>query len=370
MVRQAHHEMRKPDFARVRRALLLQGAPDYVPLFDSLDKQVKNAFMGKPVVSLKDEVDFAVAAGYDFVHFEIGLRPLWRSRVLASKEGVAASPVLRVERAQYSVINDVVNERAWAVESGKGVVTNDREFDEFGWPTVNDFDFSVLTDVKKYMPAGMKALVTVDGIYTPIWLLMGGEFFYRSLIQNPVFISKMFERVGEMQHNLISKILSYDSVGALRSNDDIAYNSGTLVSPKHLRQYVFPWLKTVGDLCKKKDIPLIFHSDGNLMAVIDDIVAAGVNGLHPIQPNAMDIITLKKNYGDRLCFLGNIDMDIMTRGTEKDVAELVVKNLRNIAPGGGYLVGASNSVPEYIPLKNYNAMRETALKYGKYPISL
>jgi uroporphyrinogen decarboxylase len=361
--------MRKPDFARVRRTLLLQGEPDYVPLFDSLDKQIKSAFMGRPVVSLKDEVDFAVAAGYDFVLFEMGLRPLWRSRALSGKEGAAANPVLRVERARYSVINDADNERAWANE-GKGVITGAKEFEEFGWPTVNDFDFSVLTDVEKYLPSGMKALVTVDGVYTPVWLLMGGESFYRALIQNPAFITRMFERVGAMQYSLIEKIVSYDTVGALRINDDIAYNSGTLVSPKHLRQYFFPWLQKVGDLCKKRDVPFIFHSDGNLTPVLDDIIAAGVRGLHPIQPNAMDIIATKKRVGDKLCLLGNIDMDIMTRGTEKDVAELVMKNLRNVAPGGGYLVGASNSVPEYIPLKNYNAMRETALKYGGYPISV
>jgi len=361
--------MRKPDFARVRRTLLLQGEPDYVPLFDSLDKQIKSAFMGRPVVSLRDEVDFAVAAGYDYVLFEIGLRPLWRSRALSGKEGAAANPVLRVERARYSVINDVDNERAWANE-GKGVITGDKEFAEFGWPTVNDFDFSVLTDVERYLPSGMKVLVTMDGVYTPVWLLMGGESFYRALIQNPSFIARMFERVGAMQYSLIEKIVSYNTVGALRINDDIAYNSGTLVSPKHLRQYFFPWLQKVGDLCKRRDLPFIFHSDGNLTAVLDDIIAAGVNGIHPVQPNAMDIIDLKKKVGGKLCLLGNIDMDIMTRCTEKDVAELVMKNLRNIAPGGGYLVGASNSVPEYIPLKNYNAMRETALKYGKYPISV
>ena len=61
-----------------------------------------------------------------------------------------------------------------------------------------------------------------------------------------------------------------------------------------------------------------------------------------------NLMRLKKKVGDRLCLLGNIDMDIMTRGTEKDVAELVIKNLRNIAPGGGYMVGASNSVPEVL----------------------
>ncbi len=360
--------MRTPDFARVRKTVLLQGEPDYVPLFDSVDRQVKSAFLGRPVKTLKDEVDFAVTAGYDFVLFEIGLRPLWRNRVFTGSD--TGKPVLQIERAQYSVINDVANERAWANESTKGVVTNDKEFEEFGWPTVNDFDFSVLTNVKQYLPAGMKVVVTCDGILTPVWLLMGGELFYRSLIKDPKFVGKMFDRVGKMQYNLIEKILSYDVVGLLRSNDDIAYNAGPLVSPKHLRQYVFPWLKTVADLCKKKDIPFVFHSDGNLMPVIDDIVAAGVNGIHPIQPNAMDIVELKKRVGGKLCLLGNIDMDIMTRGTEKDVEALVIKNLKNIAPGGGYLVGASNSVPEYIPVKNYNAMRETALRYGKYPISL
>lgn len=360
--------MREPDFSRVRKALLLEGEPDYVPLFDSVDKQLKNAFLGHPISGVKDEVAFAVAAGYDFVHFEIGLRPLWRNRALDRKEG-KETQLLKIERARYSVINDTDNERAWANE-GKGIITGEKEFEEFGWPTIADFDFSVLNEVKQYMPPKMKALVTVDGIYTPIWLLMGGEFFYRSLIRNPAFVSRMFERVGEMQYRLIEKILSYDSVGTLRSNDDIAYNSGTLISPGHLRQYVFPWLKKVSALCRQKDIPLIFHSDGNLTAVIDDLIDAGVNGLHPIQPNAMDINFLKKKYGDRLCLLGNIDMDIMTRGKEKDVAALVIRNLKNIAPGGGYLVGASNSVPEYIPLSNYNAMRETALSLGQYPIRL
>jgi uroporphyrinogen decarboxylase len=63
-------------------------------------------------------------------------------------------------------------------------------------------------------------------------------------------------------------------------------------------------------------------------------------------------------------------MDIMARKNPDDVKELVLKNLRNIAPGGGYILGASNSVPEFIPLKNYNAMRETALAFGGYPISI
>ena len=100
----------------------------------------------------------------------------------------------------------------------------------------------------------------------------------------------------------------------------------------------------------------------DLIDVMEQFIGAAID--------AMDIIELKEKYGERLCLIGNIDMDIMTRKDPQDVEELVKNNIRNIAPGGGYIVGSSNSVPEFIPLKNYNAMRETTLKYGKYPISI
>ena len=79
---------------------------------------------------------------------------------------------------------------------------------------------------------------------------------------------------------------------------------------------------------------------------------------------------LKRRVGDKLCLLGNIDMDVLARGNPQEVEELVKRNLKEIAPGGGYVVGSSNSVPEYIPLANYNAMVKTTLKLGRYPITL
>lgn len=358
--------MRKPDFSRFRKTLMLQGEPDYVPLFDSLDPQVKKAFLGKPVTGLKEEIELATVAGYDYVHFMTGLRPWWRTLTLSGKEG---GNVFKPIKAKYSAYSEAEEEKGWAPE-GEGLVGSMKKYEEFQWPQMNVFDFSSLEAMQKDLPPSMKAIVTIDGFYTPVWLLMGGETFFLSLLKNPELVDRMFEKVGEIQFSLIQKAISYDVVGALRINDDIAYNYGTLVSPKHLRKYVFPWLKKVGDLCKAKNLPYIFHSDGNLTDVLDDLIAAGINGLHPIQPNAMDISVLKKRVGDKLCLLGNIDMDIMARKGPDEVKELVMQNLRNVAPGGGYIIGASNSVPEYIPLENYNAMRETAVKYGQYPISV
>ncbi|MBI2957792.1 MAG: nucleoside 2-deoxyribosyltransferase, partial [Chloroflexi bacterium] len=104
--------------------------------------------------------------------------------------------------------------------------------------------------------------------------------------------------------------------------------------------------------------------------VLDDIVAVGFNGLNPIQPNAMDIKEVKARVGKKLCLVGNIDGDLMTRGTPGQIVELVKNKLKEIAPGGGYCLGSSGGIESFISLENYNAMRETALTYGAYPIHI
>jgi uroporphyrinogen decarboxylase len=85
----------------------------------------------------------------------------------------------------------------------------------------------------------------------------------------------------------------------------------------------------------------------------------------------MDIRKVKREYGKRLCLMGNLDLGYtLTRGTPAEVEAEVKERIRTIAPGGGYCLGSSNSVTEYVPLANYNAMREAAFKYGKYPIRI
>ncbi len=364
---------RKPDFSRLRRTLLLEGEPDYVPLFDGVDREVKSAFLGKPVPSLKEEVEFYIAAGYDYMHLAVGLPHFmgWGSRVFSGLgAGIQTQkPLFKTRAARYSVFADTEVERTWA-EEGEGNITNLVEFENFPWPTAEDFDYSPFEAVKEYLPSEMKVFATVDGWFTPVWWLMGEETFYLSLADNPELVARMFKQIGTIQLECVKKIVGFDCVGALRINDDIAYNRGLLVSPKHLREYFFPWLKEAGDISKQHDLPFIFHTDGDISEVLGDIIDAGVNALHPIQPGAMNINELKREVGDKLCLMGNIDMDVLARGTSGDVEGLVKRNLREIAPGGGYIVGSSNSVTEYIPLENYNAMCQTTLKYGSYPISL
>jgi uroporphyrinogen decarboxylase len=85
----------------------------------------------------------------------------------------------------------------------------------------------------------------------------------------------------------------------------------------------------------------------------------------------MDITTVKRQYGDRISIIGNIDLGYtLTRGTPQEVRQEVRQRIRDLAPGGGYAVASSNSVPEYVPLANFNAMRQATFEFGQYPIAL
>jgi uroporphyrinogen decarboxylase len=80
----------------------------------------------------------------------------------------------------------------------------------------------------------------------------------------------------------------------------------------------------------------------------------------------MNINEIKRRYGSRISLIGNIDLGYtLTRGTPQEVRQLI----RDLAPGGSYEVESSNSVSEYVPLVNYQAMREATFEFGRYPIS-
>jgi uroporphyrinogen decarboxylase len=112
--------------------------------------------------------------------------------------------------------------------------------------------------------------------------------------------------------------------------------------------------------------PWIFHSDGDLNPVLDDLIDLGMNGLHPIEPGPMNLSDLKKRYGNRLCLCGHIDVDVLSQGTPKKVDQLVKHAIRDAGEGGGYICGSSNSITYYCQVENVKAMRDAILKYGKY----
>jgi len=142
--------------------------------------------------------------------------------------------------------------------------------------------------------------------------------------------------------------------------DDIAYKTATLFSPAWLRRCWLPRLKRLVDAWHSRDTLCVFHSDGNLWPVLDDLVAAGIDGLNPLEVLAgMTVEAVRARY-PHLVLTGGIDVSqLLVYGTPDEVRAACRAAIR--AAQGGYLMGSSTELHWDVPLDNAIAMFETAL---------
>lgn len=160
------------------------------------------------------------------------------------------------------------------------------------------------------------------------------------------------------------------SCAAVWAVDDIAFGTGPIIRPQDLRKFIFPWYEEFGKICHDHGLYFFFHTDGVVWDLVEDLIALGVDALHPIDPTCMDIVAVKCKVGERLTLIGNISNQLLEEGTPAEVTALTQQRLREVAPGGGYCLGSGNSVPDWAKIENYKAMITTALQYGRYPISI
>lgn len=103
-------------------------------------------------------------------------------------------------------------------------------------------------------------------------------------------------------------------------------------------------------------LPWIVHSDGDISPFIKDFISIGASAIHPCEKGAMDIRALKKQYQGKLCLIGNVDLNILAAGTEADVEKEAASLIRDLSPGGGYILSSGNSLTSYVKPENALAM--------------
>jgi uroporphyrinogen decarboxylase len=182
---------------------------------------------------------------------------------------------------------------------------------------------------------------------------MGFENFCTKLHDDPRLVRRVMEGYADYNGRLIEFYSSRPEVDFLWIADDIAYHSSTFFSPRTFRQHILPiWRDMV--TCIRK--PWIFHSDGNLEMILDDLLSLGMAGLHPIEPGAMNIFDLKQRVGDRVALVGNVDMGLMATGMPSDVERATTELLEGLRAGGGYLLSSGNSISADVQPENVAAM--------------
>ncbi len=362
---------RKPDFNRLKASLNHQ-EPDCVPLFEmAIDPEIKTQFMGRSLKGHADEIEFYETAGYDV--YPVSLTVINVNMRAVEGTGHDSSKTLGLKipsrtTTSYKAELEAYTERHWA-ELHKGVITTKEEFLAYPWPDVDKLDFSILDEIGALLPSGMKVGVIIGKIFTGAWFMMGMESFMLALGDDPELIDLIYSKIIPLQMRIMEAAMDHPAVGLSFHADDLSGNNGPLVNPDHYRKHAFPCYKKMCEMAKAADKPFIFHSDGDLSMLLEELIDLGITGWHPIEKTAHDINEVKAKYGHKIALIGNIDLQYtLTRGTPKEVGDEVHTRILDLAPGGGYCVSSGNSIPDYVPIDNYAAMLEATFKHGKYPI--
>jgi uroporphyrinogen decarboxylase len=161
-----------------------------------------------------------------------------------------------------------------------------------------------------------------------------------------------------------------DALDVFFIGNDLGSQTGPLLSPALFRRFVLPHIKRLIDLGHAYRLKVQMHCCGGFAPLIPDLIAAGLDGLHAVQPSCagMDLATLKRDFGAKILFNGAIDSHhILIAGTPDLVRAKTRAVLDIMMPGGGYIAGASHdSILEETPLENVVAMFDTIREHGRY----
>lgn len=204
--------------------------------------------------------------------------------------------------------------------------------------------------------------------------LRGTEEFLMDMALRPEFASALLDKITTAMEGLMRLAMQaggqyFDMVEL--PGDDYAGNLNLLISPAMFRTFIQPCLARLIKVVKEHNpnTKVMLHSDGAITKLLPDIIALGVDVIHPLEPlPAMNLAAVKEQFGSQLTFLGGIDISRAMPGSREDVVEETRLRISQLASGGGYILAPSNHLQADVPAENVITLFETAHRYGKYPI--
>lgn len=203
--------------------------------------------------------------------------------------------------------------------------------------------------------------VTVTTIFETAWALRGLEQMLTDFVADPDLADQILE-IPYRYHLAAAKKLVEMGVDMIWTGDDVGAQHAMLISPRHWRRFLKPRMANfIAELkAINPEVKVAYHSDGNILPIIPELIEIGLDILNPIQPACMDPAQLKKDFGDKLCFWGSIDEQYtLPLGKPEEVRAEVIKRLETLGKNGGLIIGPTHHVQLDTPLENFWAMVKT-----------
>lgn len=251
-----------------------------------------------------------------------------------------------------------------------------REVHEYAWPDPSCVDVS---NLRRDAQAWRRQYAILGGDWSPFWHdaidLLGMENLYFRMHDEPEFVDALLEHIVGFYEASSRRIFEAagDLIDIFFIGNDFGSQTGPLMGADQFKRFMLPHLRRLINLGHDYKLPVQLHCCGGFEPLIPSMIEAGLDALHAIQPccHGMDLGLLKKRYGARIVFNGGIDSQhVLIDGASPEFVRNSTREvLRVMAPGGGYVAGASHdSILEETPVENVLAMFDAIEELGTYPI--
>lgn len=238
------------------------------------------------------------------------------------------------------------------------------QLQQYPWPDLDQaYRWHSLRERTEILHAqGFAVAAKAGSVFEQSWHIRGFEELLMDLLASPAMAHWLFERTSALQQFAAAQ-LARAGADIIITGDDVAGQQGMLIRPELWREFLKPQLAATVRAVKAANPQayVLYHSDGNLEAVIPDLIEIGIDILNPVQPECMDPAALKKEFGGRLSFWGTVSVQrTMPFGTPAAVRAEVGARVRAVACGGGLILAPAHVLGPETPWENIVAFFEAA----------
>jgi len=202
--------------------------------------------------------------------------------------------------------------------------------------------------------------------------LIGPQNHMLWMAAEPERFAAMLERVGQFYLDCAKAAMEAagPSLDGFVIWGDVAYKKGTFMRPAFWREHYKPWVKAIAAEAHARGLPVIYHGCGNVHAIFEDYIDAGIDAYNPLEVKAgMDAIDLRRRFGHRIGFCGNSDIQVWEKGDREAIRREVLRKL-NAGKGGGLIFQSDHSVSSAVSGETYDYVVKLVREYGTYPLNL
>jgi len=207
---------------------------------------------------------------------------------------------------------------------------------------------------KKAQDNGVLICAWVLGAFAEPRALMGDEALCVAYYDEPELVQDMLDTFADTALKVLERVQAVLVIDNLCIHEDMAGKSGPLAGPKQFDEFIRPYYRRLWDCASANGTKLFSQdSDGNMNAVIEDVLSSGVNIMYPFEPGSdMDMVRSKQKHGNRLAVKGGLDKYALL-GTKEDIRRELEYKMSGVTRGGGTVFGLDHRIPNGVPIENY-----------------